>query len=160
LPLIDELHRVLELTETDMTIFYRLLANLDLPLLTNTDDKALIDEIKLAYYAEPSTESATAMAQWLRTYLARVQQDYIVYGETHEQRKARMNQTNPKYVLRNYLAQQAIDKATAGDFSEVQQLLQLLRHPYSEQPEYEQYFAKRPEWARTKAGCSMLSCSS
>ena len=160
LPLIDELHRVLELTETDMTIFFRLLANLDLPLLTNTDDKALIDEIKLAYYAKPSAESTAAMVHWLRTYLARVQQDYVAHGETYEQRKTRMNKTNPKYVLRNYMAQQAIDKATAGDFNEVQQLLQLLRDPYSEQPEYEHYFAKRPEWARTKAGCSMLSCSS
>ncbi|GGY63238.1 UPF0061 protein [Cellvibrio zantedeschiae] len=158
--LIDELHKVFELTETDMTIFYRLLANLDLPLLTNADDKVLIEGIKLAYYAEPSAESAAAMATWLRKYLTRVQQDYIVYGETHEQRKARMNKTNPKYVLRNYLAQQAIDRATQGDFNEVQQLLQLLRNPYDEQPEHEHYFAKRPEWARTKAGCSMLSCSS
>jgi uncharacterized protein YdiU (UPF0061 family) len=71
-----------------------------------------------------------------------------------------MDKANPKYVLRNYMAQQAIDKATAGDFSEVNNLLQLLRKPYDEQPEHEQYFAKRPEWARNKSGCSMLSCSS
>ncbi len=158
--LIDELHRVLELTETDMTIFYRLLADLDISDLTNTDDQALIDKIKFAYYAEPSAESVAAMANWLRTYLARLQQDYVVHGETHAQRSARMNQANPKYVLRNYMAQQAIDKAATGDYTEVQKLLQLLRHPYDEQPEYQEYFAKRPEWARTKAGCSMLSCSS
>ncbi len=160
LALIDELHRVLELTETDMTIFYRLLANLDISLLTNSDDKALIDVVKLAYYSEPSEEAFAAMANWLRHYLARVQQDYVVHGEPHEQRKLRMNRTNPKYVLRNYMAQQAIDKATEGDYSEVQLLLELLRKPYNEQPEFERYFAKRPEWARTKAGCSMLSCSS
>jgi uncharacterized protein YdiU (UPF0061 family) len=58
------------------------------------------------------------------------------------------------------MAQVAIDKATAGDFSEVEKLLVLLRKPYDEQPEYQGYFTKRPEWARTKAGCSMLSCSS
>lgn len=160
LALIDELHRVLELTETDMTIFYRLLANLDISLLTNSDDKALIDVVKLAYYAEPSAEATSAMAKWLRQYLERVQQDYIVHGEPYEQRKLRMNRTNPKYVLRNYMAQQAIDKATEGDYSEVQLLLDLLRKPYDEQPDFEAYFAKRPEWARTKAGCSMLSCSS
>ncbi|MFO1390247.1 protein adenylyltransferase SelO [Cellvibrio sp.] len=160
LALIDELHRVLELTETDMTIFYRLLANVDISLLTNSDDKALIDVVKLAYYAEPSTEATSAMAKWLRQYLERVQQDYIVHGESQEQRKLRMNRTNPKYVLRNYMAQQAIDKATEGDYSEVQLLLDLLRNPYDEQPDFEPYFAKRPEWARTKAGCSMLSCSS
>lgn len=160
LALIDELHRVLELTETDMTIFYRLLANVDISLLTNSDDKALIDVVKLAYYAEPSAEATSAMAKWLRQYLERVQQDYIVHGEPYEQRKLRMNRTNPKYVLRNYMAHQAIDKATEGDYSEVQLLLDLLRKPYDEQPDFEAYFAKRPEWARTKAGCSMLSCSS
>ena len=160
LGLIDELHRVLELTETDMTIFYRLLANVDISLLKNSDDKALIDVVKLAYYAEPSAEATSAMEKWLRQYLERVQQDYIVHGESYELRKLRMNRTNPKYVLRNYMAQQAIDKATEGDYGEVQLLLDLLRKPYDEQPDFEAYFAKRPEWARTKAGCSMLSCSS
>jgi len=84
----------------------------------------------------------------------------VLHGEANAERKARMNAVNPKYVLRNYMAQQAIDKATSGDYSEVKKLLELLRNPYAEQPEHEIYFAKRPEWARTKAGCSMLSCSS
>lgn len=158
--LVDELHKVLQLTETDMTIFYRLLANFDFASVPTADDQTLIDKIQFAHYSEPTTDAINGMANWLRTYAERLQQDYILYGETHEQRKARMNKANPKYVLRNYMAQQAIDKASAGDYSEVQTLLHLLRNPYSEQPEYESYFAKRPEWARTKAGCSMLSCSS
>jgi uncharacterized protein YdiU (UPF0061 family) len=58
------------------------------------------------------------------------------------------------------MAQKAIDAAEQGDLSELQVLLQLLEKPYDEQPEYERYFAKRPEWARNRAGCSMLSCSS
>lgn len=157
--LVDELHRVLQLVETDMTIFYRLLADFDSQSVAQ-DDLALISVIQFAYYTHPTAEAITAMAAWLRIYAARLAQDYVVHGETHAQRKARMNLTNPKYVLRNYMAQVAIDKATAGDFSEVQKLLVLLRKPYDEQPEYQGYFAKRPEWARTKAGCSMLSCSS
>lgn len=71
-----------------------------------------------------------------------------------------MKKVNPKYVLRNYLAQVAIDQAEKEDFSEVNNLLELLRKPYDEQPQNEKYFAKRPERARHKGGCSMLSCSS
>ncbi|MET0356220.1 MAG: protein adenylyltransferase SelO, partial [Cellvibrio sp.] len=157
--LLDELHAVFELVETDMTIFYRQLANFDVQYASYTD-KELLDLIGFAFYTEPSAEAATAIVNWLRLYGNRLQQDYVFHGEANDQRKARMNAVNPKYVLRNYLAQQAIDKATAGDYSEVEKLLSLLRNPYDEQPEYQQYFAKRPEWARTKAGCSMLSCSS
>ncbi|RYZ92509.1 MAG: YdiU family protein, partial [Moraxellaceae bacterium] len=157
--LVDELHTVLQLTETDMTIFYRLLANVDASM-TSANDQTLVDVIKFAYYSEPTSDAFTAMASWLRKYAERLQQDYVLHNGTQEQRKTNMNKVNPKYVLRNYMAQQAIDKATEGDYSEVQNLLQLLRKPYDEQPEHEHYFVKRPEWARSKAGCSMLSCSS
>ena len=73
---------------------------------------------------------------------------------------SRMNRTNPKYVARNYLAQLAIDALADGDASVIERLLGVLHHPYDEQPEHEDLAARRPEWARHKAGCSALSCSS
>ena len=71
-----------------------------------------------------------------------------------------MDLVNPKYVLRNYMSQLAIDAADKGDYSLIDELYQLLKKPYDEQPKYQKWFAKRPEWARNKVGCSMLSCSS
>ena len=111
-----------------------------------------------AYYVpdQLTDEHRTRIGNWLRGYGHRVLRD----GTPDALRRERMNAVNPKYVLRNYLAQLAIDKAEQGDFSMVGELLELLRHPYDEQPGKEEYARKRPDWAREKAGCSMLSCSS
>jgi uncharacterized protein YdiU (UPF0061 family) len=71
-----------------------------------------------------------------------------------------MNRANPKYVFRNYLAQQAIDALEAGDVSVMERLMSVLQNPYDDQPAHDELANRRPEWARHKAGCSALSCSS
>jgi uncharacterized protein YdiU (UPF0061 family) len=158
--LTENLLQVLQTAEIDMTIFYRRLAHLALDDIHQYTDQQWVDIVRDAYYSAPDATAEAAMATWLRSYAQRLQQDYVLHANDDARRRERMNAVNPKYVLRNYLAQQAIDKAAEGDNSEVEKLLQILRKPYAEQPEYEEYFAKRPEWARHKAGCSMLSCSS
>jgi len=93
---------------------------------------------------------------WLQRYVRRLIQDC----RSDAERSSSMNAVNPLYVLRNYLAQQAIDLAEKGDYTEIGRLLELLKSPYDIQPGLSAYALKRPEWARHKAGCSMLSCSS
>jgi uncharacterized protein YdiU (UPF0061 family) len=152
-----ELHEVLQLVETDMTIFYRNLADIDCEDI-QLSDKELLAPLMDAYYAPDalSTADKTRICNWLRLYQQRVAED----GTSNMLRRQKMNKINPKYVLRNYMAQLAIDKAELGDFSLVNELLALLRQPYAEQPEMAHFAVKRPDWARARAGCSMLSCSS
>ena len=157
--LTSELGSILQMVETDMTIFYRNLALLDVhsnPETSNTDE--LMVPLSAAYYspAELTENAKLRISNWLRDYIKRLQRD----GLGNEQRRQRMNGVNPKYVLRNYLAQLAIDKAEQGDNTLVRELLELLRRPYQDQPEKNEFAQKRPEWARRRAGCSMLSCSS
>ncbi|MES1953995.1 protein adenylyltransferase SelO [Salinisphaera hydrothermalis] len=90
--------------------------------------------------------------EWLADWRARL-------GNTSEDdaaRAERMRLTNPKYVLRNYLAQHAIERAQDGDYSEIERLHAILRHPFDEQPEHADYARLPPDWARGL----VLSCSS
>ncbi len=151
-----ELLILLQSVETDMTIFYRKLAMLVMDV--ELSDEALMAPLMEAYYVpeQLTDEYKARLGSWLRLYIKRIQNSGIAEAE----RIKTMNAANPKYVLRNYLAQLAIDKAEQGDFSMVNELLELLRHPYDEQSGKEEFALKRPDWARQRAGCSMLSCSS
>lgn len=152
-----ELLTLLQSIETDMTIFFRRLALLQIQDAQASDWQLMSPLLEAYYLPEQITpEYQTRLGAWLRTYLNRIGSDAMPY----ELRRQSMDATNPKYVLRNYLAQLAIDAAEQGDFSKVNDLLELLRHPYDEQPDKEEFAAKRPDWARQRAGCSMLSCSS
>ncbi|HKK77855.1 MAG TPA: YdiU family protein [Saprospiraceae bacterium] len=155
--LITQLETILPLSETDMTIFFRKLADFskETPLDEPGHFLAFIQE---AFY-RPEEIKADLLKRW-KGWFANYQEVLRDEALSDVQRKANMNQVNPKYVLRNYMAQLAIDAADKGDYSLIQELYELLQQPYAEQPEKQKWFAKRPEWARHKVGCSMLSCSS
>ena len=154
--LLAELLELLQQTETDMTLFFRGLS--DVPLDGAADNAAMIAPLADAFYAPRGLSDAEGepLVTWLRQYGERVKRD----SEPDTARRAQMHLANPKYVLRNYLAQQAIDALAEGDASVMNRLMSVLKRPYDEQPEHHELAARRPEWARHKAGCSALSCSS
>ncbi|MFT5081685.1 MAG: hypothetical protein ACJAZ8_002762 [Planctomycetota bacterium] len=184
--LAQDLLALLAEVETDMTVFFRKLAKIAIPAegtVCTWDD---LEPVHEAFYdpsqgadetAQDSMDKVTGspasskaehgapsvpeahrqnVVKWFERYAQSARASSLTEGE----RVVRMNAANPKYVLRNYLAQLAIDKSASGDHSLVQELLEVLRRPYDEQPDKQAFAAKRPEWARHRPGCSMLSCSS
>lgn len=156
-PLLVGLFSLLEAEETDMTIFFRGLARV--PVEDDpADEAAWTAPVREALYDPTVLDGPhrTRLLAWLREYATRVRHE----GQPRERRLARMHAANPKYVLRNYLAQQAIDAAVAGNPDVIARLLRVLTRPYDEQPGEDDLAQRRPEWARHRPGCSALSCSS
>ena len=154
---VDAALAMLTESEIDMTIFFRSLATVPLPETVDACDPSAIAD---SFYLESEWRLASEKwASWLARYASLAAAQHQSTAE-RSARVARMNAANPKYVLRNYLAQQVIDAAHEGDTSGIAELLDVMRYPYDEQPGREVFAQKRPDWARTKAGCSMLSCSS
>ncbi|AXT20344.1 YdiU family protein [Flavobacteriaceae bacterium AU392] len=155
--LIKDLENNLQLSETDMTIFFRNLANISKETQVLEDDRFL-ELIKDAFYVpdEIQGDILKTWKLWFKTYVNRLTKENL----TDTERKSKMNTVNPKYVLRNYIAQLIIDDADKGNYSLLNEIHTLLKNPYAEQEQHQKWFAKRPEWARHKVGCSMLSCSS
>lgn len=149
--LIEQLFTLLEQSEIDFTLFFRNLAEYD-----SSKKDEFMGWLSLMSYTNDLTKHESLWLDWLAKY-------DIALGKTKlasRERKLRMNAVNPKYVLRNYMAQMAIEKADEGDYSLIEELYQLLKKPFDEQKNQEKWFAKRPDWAKEKVGSSMLSCSS
>ena len=145
---IGELEQLMYQSEMDLTLFFRKLSAFD-----ENNPHEFWTKLEASSYSENLEKFKPQWTKFLSDYAA------ILKSENRE-RIAQMNKVNPKYVLRNYMAQLAIDTADEGDYSVVNELFNLLLKPYDEQPKSEKWFAKRPDWAKVKAGCSMLSCSS
>ena len=149
--LVNDIFRLMSEAEVDMTIFFTRLAEVGMDATAN---RVLMAD---AFYRDDlCAQHQVQFDNWLARYVLRFQDDDVAQAD----RKASMATFNPHYVLRNYLAQEAIDAATEGDDSKVIDLLDVMRKPYELQAGRERFAQKRPDWARQKAGCSMLSCSS
>ena len=138
--LLDGLFAILQANHADFTIFFRRLGGLRAG--GPEGDEALRD----LFLDRPAFDA------WADAYRARLRAE----NSNDAARKLAMDQVNPKYVLRNYMAQVAIEKAQNKDFSEVERLLALLARPFDEQPENEHYAGFPPDWSNQLS----VSCSS
>ena len=138
--LFDDLFGIMAASHVDFTLLFRRLGELRI------GEPASDEPVRDLFIARAAFDG------WAVQYRARLLQE----NSNDMQRRLAMHRANPKYVLRNYLAQQAIEKAQIKDFSEVQKLLAVLDHPYDEQPENEHYSALPPDWASELE----VSCSS
>lgn len=160
--LVDELFELLRSAETDYTLFFRGLSSFDPGEQTKSQAQSqaqsLMQLITPSFYSPDSVGSDLRQrwGAWSKTYSQRVLRD----GVPNQERSERMKAVNPKYVLRNYLAQNAIVAAEKGDLSVMDRLMRVLKTPYEDLPAEEDLASKRPEWARNAPGCSALSCSS
>ncbi|MCG8567816.1 MAG: YdiU family protein [Desulfobacterales bacterium] len=153
--LIQDLHPLLVATHADFTRFFRALGRDTMP---HRQSDTLPKAIKTALYRPEKNDPGHMknLARWLHQR----RQLLKAFPMDPERRRCAMDQVNPKYVLRNYLVQEAIDLAEQGDDSRIHTLLKLIETPYARQPGMEEFAKKQPEWARHRPGCSMLSCSS
>ncbi|MEO8154910.1 MAG: protein adenylyltransferase SelO [Rhizobacter sp.] len=138
--LIDGLLKRMAADKADFSITFRRLAQFD------TAEGAANDAVRDMFLDREAFDA------WAAQYAARLRAE----GSTDAERALRMNRANPKYVLRNHLAEVAIRQAQAGDFTETQRLLKVLGQPFDEQPEQSAYADFPPEWAQSIE----VSCSS
>jgi uncharacterized protein YdiU (UPF0061 family) len=137
--LIDAMFKLMQDNHVDFTLFFRRLG--DLQQDNPTADTPLRD----LFIDRPAFDA------WASQYRLRLGRE----NGSDAARRVAMHAINPKYILRNYLAQIAIDKAQAKDFSEIARLQKVLEHPFDDQPEYESYAALPPDWAsQLEVSCS------
>ena len=153
--LFSELFTLLKAQRVDYTLFFRTLSGIPAhQIQTSADQFAFL------------MNNLSPLQSWLQEYAARVEKEWAANGNTSQhnsalsqsdrQRLSRMQKANPKFILRNYLAQQAIEKAEQGDYHMMDDLLAVLAHPYDEHPSLSHLATLPPAWGKTLA----ISCSS
>lgn len=138
--LINRLFKLMHEGRVDFTRMFRALGGL------RREDDTADAPVRDMFIDRPGFDA------WAQDYRARLTQE----NSDNATRAAAMRLANPKYVLRNHLAEVAIRQAREKDFSEVDTLLRVLSRPYDDQPEFERYADLPPDWA----GGLEVSCSS
>jgi len=160
--LIEDMFSLLYRLKIDWSLFFLKLRAIRESNFQSLDDDSIIDSLsELSYRTDdklnPLDKNASQeFKKWLQSYRQLCEQNQ----QSETQALNLMAQNNPRYIVRNYMAQQAIDKAHKGDFEELYRLQAMIKQPYRRQKQFEDYVGKAPAWAKNKAGCSMLSCSS
>lgn len=147
---INDWEHMLQRLKPDMTLFYQTLP--DLQATASGDD--ILHRLSPTLYALPEQDTARMVVETVQRYLTRRASNL---GDERAWRQ-RMRAHNPRFVLRNYLLHEAIEALTEGDTNLFEQLAVAMKDPYGQTGD--SYWGKRPDWARQRAGCSMLSCSS
>jgi uncharacterized protein YdiU (UPF0061 family) len=138
--LIRDFLGLLQGSHADYTIVFRELSGF------STADGATNEELR-EHFLNPDR-----FEEWAVRYRDRLRNE----GSRDDERRDRMNRVNPRYVLRNYFAQTAIEKAQNKDFSEIDRLFTLLQDPFTDQPGMEAYALPPPNWGKHLS----VSCSS
>jgi uncharacterized protein YdiU (UPF0061 family) len=140
--------QMLQRCKPDFTLFFRRLSQQP---VSPGERPALLRDMML----DPAT-----FDRWWDRYREVAQEQTHSLGWDSAQRRATMLSVNPKYILRNHLAELAIRRARGdhgrADYDEIARLLKVLAKPYDEQPEFDSYAAEPPDWARHLS----VSCSS
>lgn len=151
--LLEDFLDLLEATQVDFTNGWRMLCKVEAGMAVE-DAFSVLEPLFLGKNVEKMQWEL-----WLLKYVARVESDETNEVMTKEQRKKTMDGANPVYILRNYMAQNAIEKATEGDFTEIETLYKLLSKPFEVQDGMDKYTQEPPDWA-LRRGVKVNSCSS
>ncbi|NJW51944.1 protein adenylyltransferase SelO [Salinimicrobium oceani] len=149
--LISRFEKVLSELQPDMTLFYRSLA--DLPAEVTSEE--IMDHFQDVFYKKMDASASEAFISLISDYSKMRKNSSLSSDAAREM----MNRHNPRIILRNYLLHEAIEQLENGNDSHFRKLQEALKQPYAATG-FEELVQKRPDWAETKAGCSMLSCSS
>lgn len=147
--LLGDLLALMSQHETDWTLFFRHLSRV-------SPEAPKLAELGEVFYQPLGEGMSAAWSSWLERHAKKVREE----GREPEVRRRNMLANNPWFIPRNHLVFREIARATAGDFSGVERLLEVARRPYDEASFDPELAGLRPEWARQQAGVSALSCSS